>query len=431
VTPDPSGSDLAAVTDEVLIVKVRFVAAELARRDKAVGDREPISELCRLVGISRKTYYAWIGRFDPDDVEAFLTTGSRRPRTSPGQVPLEIEDEILRLRKQLDEAGWDNGARSIRYRLERAPADPFAGVVLPWIPSVATINRILVRRGAISPQPHKRPRSATGSFQYDDPNGCWQMDGTSYRLATGRTVMILKIIDDHSRALLMALAASSENLRDTRRCLQLAIDKHGAPAAMLTDRGGALNGDPNKASQFRDLVTSLGIEAISSRGHHPQTCGKNERSHQTMELWLHAQPTARDLPALQELLDRYQGLFNTTRPHQALHGKTPDEQYRSRPKAVAGNPTPARQTSISHVLVSAHGEVASRGHYIGVGRAWAGTRVTVIREGNHITITHRGKLIRSLDLDPSRRYQPNSQANRPAPKCHPCPETPCYLSDET
>jgi transposase InsO family protein len=408
------------VTDEVLIVKVRFVAAELARRDKAVRDREPITELCRLVGISRKTYYEWIGRFDPADVESFLSSASRRPRTSPGQVPLEIEDEILRLRKRLDEAGWDNGARSIRYRLERAPSDPFADTVLPWIPSVATINRILARRGAVTPQPHKRPRSATGAFQYDDPNGCWQMDGTTYRLATGREVKILKIIDDFSRAELMALAAISENLRDTKRCLLLAIERHGPPAAMLTDRGGALNGDPNKASQFRDLVTSLGIEAISSRGHHPQTCGKNERSHQTMERWLQAQPTATDLAELQQLLDRYQALFNNTRPHQALAGATPAERYSSRDKAVAGDPQPTRQTSITHVLVSAHGEIASGRQYVGVGRALAGKRVTVLREGNHVTITHRGQLIRSLELDPSVRYQRASKTDRPPnPKLSP------------
>ena len=92
-------------------MKVRFVAAELARRDRAVADREPVSELCRLVGISRKTYYAWLRRFDPDDVESFLAPVSRRPRSSPGQVPGEIEDEIVRLRKQLDDAGWDNGAQ--------------------------------------------------------------------------------------------------------------------------------------------------------------------------------------------------------------------------------------------------------------------------------------------------------------------------------
>lgn len=386
-------------------MKVRFVAAELARRDKAARDREPITELCRLVGISRKTYYEWIGRFDPDDLEAFLTPASRRPRTSPGQVPLEIEDEILRLRKELDGAGWDNGARSIRYRLERAGTDPFATTVLPWIPSVATINRILTRRGAVTPQPHKRPRSATGSFQYDDPNGCWQMDGTAYRLATGQMVMILKVIDDYSRVLLMALAAVSENLRDTRRCLQLAIDRHGAPAAMLTDRGAALNGDPKNTSQFRDVVTSLGIEAISSRGHHPQTCGKNERSHQTMERWLRAQPTALDLDTLQQLIDRYQALFNDTRPHQALRGATPAERYASRDKAVAGDPQPARQTSINHVLVSSHGEVVSGRQSIGVGRAWAGIRVTVVRTGDHITITHKDELVRTLDIDPSVRYQ--------------------------
>jgi hypothetical protein len=255
------------------------------------------------------------------------------------------------------------------------------------------------------------------------------MDGTTYRLATGREVKILKIIDDFSRAELMALAAISENLRDTKRCLLLAIERHGPPAAMLTDRGGALNGDPNKASQFRDLVTSLGIEAISSRGHHPQTCGKNERSHQTMERWLQAQPTATDLAELQQLLDRYQALFNNTRPHQALAGATPAERYSSRDKAVAGDPQPTRQTSITHVLVSAHGEIASGRQYVGVGRALAGKRVTVLREGNHVTITHRGQLIRSLELDPSVRYQRASKTDRPPnPKLSPMSrDTPSLL----
>jgi hypothetical protein len=50
-------------------------------------------------------------------------------------------------------------------------------------PSVATIWRILSRRGFVTPQPHKRPRSSFVRFEADLPNERWQADVTHWKLA--------------------------------------------------------------------------------------------------------------------------------------------------------------------------------------------------------------------------------------------------------
>ena len=76
-----------------------------------------------------------------------------------------------------------------------SPATP----AVTKVPAVSTIWRILTRRGFVTPQPQKRPRSSWKRFEADLPNQCWQADVTHWRLADPTEVEILNIIDDHSR----------------------------------------------------------------------------------------------------------------------------------------------------------------------------------------------------------------------------------------
>jgi transposase-like protein len=95
------------------------------------------SEWCRRTGISRQTAYKWRARFAEFGVEG-LAERSRAARQPAGRTPGEIEDQIVRLRKELSENGLDAGADSIGWHLtqQRLPC-----------PSVSTIWRVLVRRG--------------------------------------------------------------------------------------------------------------------------------------------------------------------------------------------------------------------------------------------------------------------------------------------
>jgi hypothetical protein len=80
------------------------------------------------------------------------------------------------LRKDLTEAGHDAGAETIGWHLRQQVGSA---------PSVATIWRILSRRGFATPQPHKRPRSSWHPFAADLPNELWQTNITHWPLADG------------------------------------------------------------------------------------------------------------------------------------------------------------------------------------------------------------------------------------------------------
>jgi transposase InsO family protein len=286
------------------------------------------------------------------------------------------------------------------------------------LPAVSTIHRVLRRRGLVIDQPAKRPRSTLIRFEYDAPNACWQLDGTMTRLADATLVCVLDLLDDHSRKKMRLLAAAAETTEAAWACVEQGITRHGPPARMLTDRGSALNGHPDRQSVFRDRLRRLGIQPVSSRGYHPQTCGKNERSHQTLHRWLAAHVTPRTLPELQQLLDQFTDEFNSWRPHQALGGDTPDHRYAARPKAGPLGALEATRTTVTHVLVSARGEVRTGNFVVQVGREWQGARVTVLRDDLNVVVMHDREVVRRLVLDPDRRYQPNGRPKPRSPKPH-------------
>jgi transposase InsO family protein len=370
-----------------------------------------VSALCREYEISRKHYYTLRRRFLAGGAEAVLTDRSCRPHHSPTQLDAAVEKRVVELRQQLIKDGWAGGARTIRTHLGREGVSS--------VPAISTIHAALVRNGLVVAQPQKRPRSATIRFEYDASNACWQLDGMVTHLADGTAVCVLCLIDDHSRKAMKLFAAAAETTEAAWACTHAAIAEHGPPARMLSDRGTALNGHPRRQSEFRTRLRVHGIQPISSRGDHPQTCGKNERSHQDLQTWLAARPAPKTIPDLQRLLDEFTELFNSWRPHQALGDDTPDQRYYARPKTgPLGRLEPERQI-VTTVIVSSRGEIRSGDHSIQIGRSWQGAKVTVIREDLNIAILSETEVIRSLVIDPTKRYQGNGRPHPRGPKPHP------------
>ena len=179
-----------------------------------------------------------------------------------------------------------------------------------------------------------------------------------------------------------------------------------------------------------------GIRVSHSRPyHHPQTCGKIERFHQTLKKWLAAQPPAATIAELQRQLNRFRTYYNTVRPHRALHRRTPAHAYAARPKAIPTGPVIGAHHRVRTDRIDNYGSItlrhSSRLHHIGVGARLAGTPVLMLIDDLHIRITHRytGELIRELTLDPTRDYQPrglppgppkrSTAAPRPASRSRP------------
>lgn len=362
------------------------------------------SEVARAYGVSRRWVITLVQRYLADG-DPGLAPRSRRPHRSPGRTPVDVEDEIIRIRKELDRGGHEAGAATIAYHLEQR-----GGAT----PAVSTIWRILVARGFVTPQPHKRPKSSYVRFAAEQPNERWQLDITHWALADGTGVEILNVIDDHSRLCLDSHTQRTFKGPDVDRRFRKAAARYGNPASLLSDNAAVFTGAPRRAGRVALEVTlaGRGVRFDHSRPYHPQTCGKVERFHQTLKKWLARQPPATSLPVLQRQLDTFHAYYNDIRPHRALHRHTPASAYAARPKAIpTGTPIDTGHWRTRHDRIDPSGVFTlrhnSRLHHIGVGRRYAGTRILVLAHDLDIRVlTTNGELIRELVLDPTRDYQP-------------------------
>ena len=372
--------------------------------DAVVLEGRSYRDVARAHGVSKSWVGKVVGRFREGGYEA-TQPRSRAPKRIPHRTPDELEDEIVALRKELAELGLDAGAATIHYHLSKRHT---------VVPSVSTIWRVLRRRGFVTPQPHKRPRSSWIRFEAQLPNECWQSDVTHWRLGDGTQVEIVNFIDDHSRLAVAARVLATATAPQVLKVFRTAGERWGLPAALLTDNGCVYTtwhrGGPNV---MQTELLALGIEFRHSRPYHPQTCGKVERFHQTMKAFLAAShPPARS-PSSRP---RSTGSSPTTtrcdptgRTSEGLPrrpstpGTRPGRQGR-RSASVPGSgsagtgSTRAARSPLRH---------RSRLHHISVGHAHKGKRVVMLVNGLNVRVLSQdGELLRELTLDPTRDYQP-------------------------
>jgi transposase InsO family protein len=363
------------------------------------------SEVARSYGVSRRWVHELCKRFDAEG-EAGVQPRSRRPHKIANQTPVEVEDQIVSLRKTLSEAGFDAGAHTIAFHLAK---------VHDRVPSVATIWRILQRRGFVTPQPQKRPKSSYVRFCADQPNERWQADITHWKLDDDSEVEILNIIDDHSRLSVGSAVRTTFKAADVVAAFHEAFAALGVPASVLTDNAAVFTAAYRGASRctLELELARLGIAHRHSRPYHPQTCGKVERFHQTMKKWLDKQPGVATNEALALQLETFNRYYNEVRPHRALRRCTPRDAFDARPKAgpVLDGSFVSPHFRVRNDRVDRAGLVTlrhnSRLHHIGVGRRHAGVRVIVLVADLEVrVVTEEGELLRDFTLNPARDYQP-------------------------
>jgi hypothetical protein len=359
--------------------------------------RVTVTELCRRLQISRQSYYKYRRRLAELGPEGLLER-SRTPRSSPTSTTTDVVAQITTARAALAVEGWDNGATSIYHRLLHD------GVAAP---SPRTIHRVLVRAGLVVPQPKKRPRSSYRRFQFPCTDDCWQIDGWQARLADGTAVVVLDVIDDCSRYLLASYVCDAETTRHAWTCISQAINRYGIPRLVLSDNSLAFTGRLERRQvRFETNLHQLGVRTIHSAPQHPQTCGKNERSHQTVHRWLAARPTAATAADLQHLLDDYRNGYNL-RPHQALAGRTPlDQRTLSRRTPtdatdIAQQPT----TTVTTTTGNRQGGIKIGRTQIGLGIEYAGQPLTLFRTGNRINVYYHEHPVTEFEYDPTAAYQ--------------------------
>ena len=129
-------------------------------------DGESMASLCREFGISRKTGYKILERYEECGLEG-LTDRARRPHRYANQLPEQIEAAIVAA--QREKPSW--GARKIRERLlRRLPSEV-------KVPARSTIHAILDRHGLVARVKRSRTHAEGTPLSAGlTPNALWCTD---------------------------------------------------------------------------------------------------------------------------------------------------------------------------------------------------------------------------------------------------------------
>ena len=355
-------------------------------------------------GISRRHLHRLLARYQEGGLDA-LEPRSRRPHTTPIATPENVRRRVIELRGQLTADGLDAGPVTIGWHLEREG--------LPALSS-STIRRILHAAGLITPEPRKRPRSSYTRFEMAQPNEMWQSDFIHWRLADGTDVEVLNWLDDHSRYLLSCTAHQPVTGDDVVSVFLGLVEEYGPPASTLTDNGSVYTSRfTGGRNAFEYVLPLVGVRQKNGSPGHPQTQGKTERFHQTLQRWLRARPTARTITELQSQLDAFRDHYNEHRP---LHRRTPGHAYRATPKAApASNGHAQAHHRLRYDRLDPKGKMtirrAGRMHHLHAGVEHARKRVLAFADDNHITVIELEtcEVLSTHLIEPDRAYWRNQQ----------------------
>jgi putative transposase len=347
--------------------RLRFVARRL--------EGETMTALCAEFGISRKTGYKIYDRYKDYGVHG-LTDRSRRPYRHANQLPLVIETQIVRLKR--DYPDW--GAPKIREKL-RGRCGPLR------CPAISTVHAVLDRHGLVQRRGRRR-RWATGTplAATSTPNGLWCADYKgAFRLGNRQYCYPLTITDFASRYLLTCEALSTTRETYAFAVFERTFKDFGLPRAIRTDNGipfasaHALYG-LSKLSVWW-LRLGVGIERIKPG--HPEQNGRHERMHLTLKQQA-TKPAAPNLLQQQARFDAFLQEYNAERPHQALAMKVPADLYQPSHRPYRGLPELDYPLHDWAATVTTCGRICFRRRKINLSQVFAGQQVGVRQVDEHL-----------------------------------------------
>lgn len=373
------------------LINVRSEFVSLALKPEA-----NVRELCRRFGVSPTVGYKWLARYHRAGV-AGLADQSRRPQTSPHQTAAPLEAQVVALRRA--HPAW--GGRKLRRRLQDLGA--------PVVPASSTITDILHRHELILPAASQAAQAFT-RFERAAPNQLWQVDFKGhFPLRQGRCHPLC-VLDDHSRYNVVLAACADQQQATVQGHLIAAFRRHGLPDQVLWDNGAPWGSGGPEYTTLDVWLLCLGVRPSHGRAYHPQTQGKEERFHRTLQAEVLAQGGWRDCAHVQHAFDDWRPVYNHQRPHEALDLQTPLSRYQASQRSYPETLPPVEYAlGVAVRKVDQDGWFSFANRPWKVSRAFAGQRVGLRPSADgKFEVLFLTQVIRELDL---RSANPNNSLN--------------------
>jgi transposase InsO family protein len=349
----------------------------------ALTQEQPMAWLCGEFGISRKTGYKWLKRFEQSGLSG-LADASRAAHSCPHRTSGLVTDKVLAYR-----AGRPfRGPRKLLWDLQRDVEVPAAE-----LPSVSTIADILKRHGLVEHKRRRRHWSRPGMGpEVSEPNALWRMDHKGEFVMNHRKVLPLTVTDAATRKVLLVEPAETTSVADAQaRLTRLFVDV-GLPLAVQSDNGPPFGSHGlGGLSRLSVWLIRLGIRVYRSRPARPTDNGAHERMHGAMVAEaLRGAQRASDPKAV---LERWQAYYNSERPHEALGMRTPDELWLPSPREM-----PARLPEVNYPgwfevrRVRTDGTIKFRGEHVYLSESLCGQSVGLEQVDDGVYLLHFASL---------------------------------------
>lgn len=277
-----------------------------------------MTELCDAYGVSRKTGYEWVGRYERDGAAGLLER-SRRPHMSPRATAPEIVERLLAARRQ--HPTW-SARKLIRVLAEREPA-------LAW-PKRSTGCELLRRHGLVRVRRRTRRTHAPVAPlpAITRPNEVWTTDFKGeFRTGDGQYCYPLTVRDGFSRYVLRCDALETRRTAPVRRRFERAFADHGLPDRIRSDNGGPFAASGlTRLSRLAVWWIRLNILPERIAPGHPEQNGSHEQFHRVLKAET-TRPPALTRQAQQRRFAAFCAEYNEVRPHEALADQPPAAVY--------------------------------------------------------------------------------------------------------
>lgn len=357
---------------------------------RAMAREESFAALCREYGVSEKTGYKWVKRYD-DEGYGGLGDRSRRPMSSPGELGEGVVCEIVRLKGA--HMGW--GPRKIREVYARKHDGE-------GVPSESSFKRVLDRAGLVE---KRRRRSSEHGGRLTDgraaqgPNDVWTVDFKGYWYTPdGERCAPLTVRDDYSRYVLCTAVPTDARTATVRVEFERLFRRYGLPARIRSDNGApfASRWAPLGLSRLSAWWVVLGIDLDRITPGHPSENGRHERMHRDIAHEVERHKTG-DLKSQVAALEVWRETFNRERPHEALGMRCPAEVYVRSDRRYHGTPDCVQYPEgYLQRRVNAIGRITIEGLSLPVTQALAGWDVGLKPAGPTSYTVHFGRLCLGL-----------------------------------
>lgn len=276
-----------------------------------------IAELCRHYGISRKTGYKWLGRYE-EEGRPGLADRSHAAHNLPHRVSASLREQILQVR--IAHPTW--GPRKVRaWLLDHRGSQP-------W-PAASTIGDLFDAEGlTVARKKRRRVPSSSPLSHCQSANDVWSVDFKGwFRSGDGERIDPLTMSDACTRYLLRCQALERPDGDSVWPVFDAAFREYGLPLRMRSDNGApfatsALGG----LSRLSVKLIKAGVTPERIKPGKPQENGRHERMHLTLKRET-ASPPAATRRSQQRAFDRFRRIYNEERPHEALNQTPPARHY--------------------------------------------------------------------------------------------------------